>query len=92
MPRRGSAPSAFYRQIAQMDQRYTDEVQGSYGRLRCPVRLLWGVEDRWIPIERGRELAGLLPSCPLIEVPDCGHLMQEDAPEAVVAAAVGFFD
>lgn len=83
---------AFYRQIAQMDQRYTDEVQGSYGRLRCPVRLLWGVEDRWIPIERGRELAGLLPSCPLIEVPDCGHLMQEDAPEAVVAAALGFFD
>ncbi|MDF2764080.1 MAG: hypothetical protein K0S81_1074 [Rhodospirillales bacterium] len=82
---------SFYRQIAQMDQRFTDEVQGSYGRLRCPVRLLWGVEDRWIPIERGRELAGLLPSCPLIEVPDCGHLMQEDAPEAVVAAALTFF-
>lgn len=82
---------AFYRQIAQMDQRYTDEVQDSYGRLRCPVRLLWGVEDRWIPIERGRELARLLPSCTLTEVPDCGHLMQEDAPEAVVAAALTFF-
>jgi pimeloyl-ACP methyl ester carboxylesterase len=83
---------AFYRQIAQMDQRFTDEVQDSYGRLRCPVRLIWGLEDRWIPVERGRELARLLPSCALIELPDCGHLMQEDAPEAVVAAALGFFD
>ena len=83
---------AFYRQIAQMDQRYTDDVQDSYGNLRCPVRLLWGVEDRWIPVERGRELARLIPGCVLTEVPDCGHLMQEDAPEAVVAAALAFFD
>ncbi|WP_413990197.1 alpha/beta fold hydrolase [Labrys okinawensis] len=82
---------AFYRQIAQMDQRYTDEIQDHYPNLRCPSRLLWGVEDGWIPVERGRELAALLPGCRLTEIPDCGHLMQEDAPEAIVAAALGFF-
>jgi pimeloyl-ACP methyl ester carboxylesterase len=82
---------AFYRQIAQMDQRYTDEVQDSYGRLRCPVRLLWGAEDGWIPVAKGRELAALIPGCALTEIPDCGHLVQEDAPEAVVAAALAFF-
>ena len=83
---------AFYRQIAQMDERYTDEVEPEYGTMRCPVRLLWGVEDQWIPVERGRELARRIPGCALIEVPDCGHLMQEDAPEAVVAAALAFFE
>jgi pimeloyl-ACP methyl ester carboxylesterase len=83
--------AAFYRQIAQMDQRYTDEVQGSYGRLRCPCLLLWGMNDQWIPIEKGRELAELVPGCQLVEIPDCGHLVQEDAPEAIVAAAFRFF-
>ena len=82
---------AFYRQISQMDQRYTDEVQDAYGALRCPCLLLWGAADQWIPIDRGRVLARLIPGCELIEIADCGHLMQEDAPEAIVAAALRFF-
>lgn len=82
---------AFYRQIAQMDLKYTDEVQGRYGDLRCPVKLLWGIDDAWIPLEQGRALAAMLPGCALTEVPDCGHLMQEDAPEAIIAAALRFF-
>ena len=73
-----------------MDQRYTDEVQDAYGRLRCPCLLLWGADDQWIPIERSRDLARLIPGCELIEIPDCGHLMQEDAPAAIVAAALRF--
>ena len=72
--------------------RYTDEIEGRYADMRCPTRLLWGVEDQWIPLERGRELARRIPGCALTEVPDCGHLMQEDAPEAVVSAAFAFFD
>lgn len=82
---------AFYRQIAQMDQRYTDEVQDSYRDLRCPCLLLWGVDDQWIPVDRGRELARLIPGCELIEIPECGHLMQEDAPAAIISAALRFF-
>jgi pimeloyl-ACP methyl ester carboxylesterase len=81
----------FYRQIAQMDQKYTDEVQGRYGELRCPVKLLWGRDDQWIPVERGRELAAMLPECELTEIDGCGHLMQEDAPEAIIAPALRFF-
>ena len=79
---------AFYAQIAQMDVAQTDEVQDRYGALRCPVQVLWGEEDQWIPIERGRELAALLPSARFISVPDSGHLMQEDAPEVIVAAVL----
>src|SRR5262249_54100620 len=60
---------AFYRQIAQMDLKFTDEVQGRYGEIRCPVRLLWGIRDDWIPIERGPELEAMIPECALIGVP-----------------------
>ena len=82
---------AFYRQIAQMDQRFTDEIEPLYAEFRCPVALLWGEEDRWIPPGRGRKLAALLPDCALTLIAGSGHLMQEDAPEAIVAAALRFF-
>jgi pimeloyl-ACP methyl ester carboxylesterase len=78
--------AAFYRQIAQMDQRYTDEIQPELAALRCPVSILWGAEDQWIPLERGRELTRRIPGSTLRVVPAAGHLVQEDAPEAVVAA------
>jgi pimeloyl-ACP methyl ester carboxylesterase len=82
--------AAFYRQIAQMDRRYTDEIELRYGELSCPVMILWGEEDRWIPVERGRELAARIPKATLRCVPGAGHLVQEDAPEAIVAALLGF--
>lgn len=82
---------AFYRQIAQMDMRHTDEVEPHYGAVRCPTLLLWGQEDDWIPVARGRQLAALLPGCDYREIAGSGHLMQEDAPEAIVVAALSFF-
>jgi pimeloyl-ACP methyl ester carboxylesterase len=83
---------AFYRQIAQMDQRYTDEVQARYSNLRCPVQIVWGEQDQWIPLERGRALAAAIPGARFQMVPHAGHLVQEDAPEAIVAAALRWFD
>ena len=79
---------AFYRQIAQMDQRYTDEVEARYPQIRCRTQLLWGEDDAWIPIERGRQLASVIPNARFQPVPNAGHLMQEDAPEAIVAAVL----
>ncbi|SIT48060.1 putative hydrolase or acyltransferase of alpha/beta superfamily [Paraburkholderia piptadeniae] len=83
---------AFYRQIAQMDQRYTDEVEVRYPQIRCRTQILWGEDDQWIPIERGRHLAGLVPGARFQAVPNAGHLMQEDAPEAIVAAVMRWID
>jgi len=83
--------AAFYRQIAQMDIKYTDAVQDRYGDIRCPVKLLWGTEDQWIPIHQGRKLASMIANCDFSEIAGSGHLMQEDAPEAILAAAMRFF-
>lgn len=78
--------AAFYRQISQMDQQYTDEVEGLYSACSNPVQILWGEQDEWIPLAQGQKLAELLTAGKLIRVPESGHLMQEDAPEAIVAA------
>lgn len=84
--------AAFYRQIAQMDQRFTDDVEARYGRMDCPVTVLWGQKDDWIPYEKGEALAALISDRPPIPVPEAGHLVQEDRPEAIVAAVLKRLD
>ncbi|WP_145076458.1 alpha/beta fold hydrolase [Poriferisphaera corsica] len=81
--------AAFYRQITQMDQTYTDEVQGLYGKMDCPVKVLWGEQDEWIPYGKGEALAAMISELPCEVVRDAGHLVQEDCPEAIVAAVLG---
>jgi pimeloyl-ACP methyl ester carboxylesterase len=76
---------AFYRQIAQMQDRHTDEIQRRFDEIRCPVTILWGEQDAWVPLERGRELARRIAGAELHTVADAGHVVPEDAPEAVLA-------
>ncbi|MEU6081264.1 alpha/beta hydrolase [Streptomyces sp. NPDC047108] len=81
---------AFYRQIAQADQRYTDEIEGRYGELDLPVLICWGTDDTWIPQERGHELAARIPGARLRPIRGAGHLVQEDAPAELTAALLDF--
>lgn len=71
---------AFYRQIAAADERFTDEIQDRYGELDLPVKVIWGREDTWIPVDRGAALADLVTGAELDVVEDAGHLVQYDAP------------
>lgn len=82
---------AIYRQVAQMDTKYTDEIAPYLSQMRCPVSLLWGEDDDWIPLENAEYLASNLGVERLSMVPNSGHLVQEDAPEAIVAEAHAFF-
>jgi pimeloyl-ACP methyl ester carboxylesterase len=82
---------AFYRQIAQADQRYTDEAEPLYGEIVVPVLILWGEEDGWIRPETGRRLQELIPHSRLEVIPAAGHFLQEDAPDAVATHLARFF-
>ncbi|MGB3424787.1 MAG: alpha/beta hydrolase [Castellaniella sp.] len=83
---------AFYRQIAQMDQKFTDEIEDRYGRMECPVTVLWGQNDEWIPFAQGVNLAAAISGAACIPIVDSGHLVQEDRPEAIVAAVLKQLD
>lgn len=61
-------------------------------RSGVPLTYLWGTEDRFVPIDRGRRLARSI-GADFIEVADAGHLVWLDRPqrsaEAVLAVLGG---
>jgi pimeloyl-ACP methyl ester carboxylesterase len=82
--------AAFYRQIAQADQSYTDEVQERYGQIDIPTLVCWGKDDTWIPVAKGRELAARIPDARFEPIAGSGHLVQEDAPAELTTALLAF--
>ncbi|MBX4958252.1 alpha/beta hydrolase [Rhizobium lentis] len=81
---------AFWRQIAQFDEKYTDEIESKYDSFRCPVMILWGKEDKWISVDFAYKLAEKIAGSKLKIIPNAGHIVQEDAPEAIIAELLKF--
>lgn len=73
--------AAFYRQIAQADQRHTDELEHLYASIHVPTLIVWGVEDRWIPVDRATKLHQVVKGSRLELIENAGHLVQEDQPD-----------
>jgi pimeloyl-ACP methyl ester carboxylesterase len=83
--------TAYYRQVAQFDERYTREIEARYGEIVTPTLVLWGEKDGWLAPEVGQRLAGAIPGAHLMTVPNAGHFVQEDNPGAVLQALGTFF-
>lgn len=82
--------SAFYRQIAQADSKYTDEAQLLYHKITTPTLILWGREDSWIPLHRGKELQKMIPDSLLRIIDDAGHLVIEEKPDELAKEILAF--
>jgi pimeloyl-ACP methyl ester carboxylesterase len=46
--------------------------------------ILWGEEDKWIPVEQAHSLYQLIPNSKLVTVPQAGHLVIDDGSEILV--------
>ena len=82
--------AAFYRQIAQADSKYTDEIQCKYKSIKIPTLILWGEQDKWIPLQQGKELNHLIPSSKMKIIPNSGHLVIEEKYEELVTEIKAF--
>jgi pimeloyl-ACP methyl ester carboxylesterase len=83
--------AAYYRQVAQFDERYTREIEPRYGEIRTPTLVLWGEQDAWLAPELGRRLADAVPGARYVWVADGGHFLPEDQPGPVAQALASFF-
>ena len=86
-----SGKKAFYRQIAQMDQKYTAEIEDRLCNIRNMIRILWGENDNWIPLEIGKRLHEILPNSTFRSIPESNHLMQIDKPNEIIKEIEEFF-
>jgi pimeloyl-ACP methyl ester carboxylesterase len=89
----GTKQNSFVRQIAQANDADVAEMldQDLYKNIECPVKIMWGEQDQWIPKEKLESLAGMLKYSfkEFVVVPDAGHLVMIDQPERV---AIEIFD
>ncbi|KAL1609862.1 hypothetical protein SLS60_001527 [Paraconiothyrium brasiliense] len=78
---------SFVRQIAQANDADIAEMldQDLYKHVECPVKIIWGEQDQWIPREKLDSLAAMLGDSfrEFVVVPDAGHLVMIDQPERV---------
>ena len=71
-------------------QRDMSRVERLLGRVRQPALLVWGAEDRVIPLEDGRRLQAGLADARLVVFDACGHLPQEEMPERFAREVINF--
>jgi class 3 adenylate cyclase len=50
------------------------DVRHALSAIAVPTLVLQNAEDNWVPVERGRELAELIPGSTYVEVPTRGHI------------------
>jgi len=67
----------------------TTEFHTRLKSVQAPALLIWGKEDRTVPVELGRRLAKDLPDARLEEL-DAGHVPNQERPEQVLELMRGF--
>jgi len=64
---------------------------GELATLDCPVLIVQGLEDRMTPPGGAVKMRRALRQARLLMVAGAGHNIQEEEPQALAAAALGFF-
>jgi len=70
----------FVRQMVQANSRSTEDVEGRYHEVgkKMPVRIFWGKEDSWIPVETAERLKEKLNAKDMVIIEGAGHLVMYD--------------
>jgi pimeloyl-ACP methyl ester carboxylesterase len=55
-----------------------------------PAQILWGAEDRLLPVAYAAEWKRLMPHAGLTILPDCGHLPHVEKLDAFVSTVRAF--
>ena len=67
-----------------------NEIEAWLQSVRQPTVIIWGQEDRILPVGQAYWLQARLPQARLNLLPDVGHAPQEEAPEAVNKIIIAF--
>jgi pimeloyl-ACP methyl ester carboxylesterase len=70
----------FVRQLVQANSRSTDKVEGRYPEVgkKMPVRIIWGRQDGWLPVDIAERLREKLNAREVVLIDGAGHLVMYD--------------
>ena len=61
-----------------------DRLVSEYPKIKLPTLIVWGGEDRTVPLEIGKRLSQVLPNSEMAVIEKCGHVPQEEQPEELL--------
>lgn len=68
------------------------KLTGRLWRIQAPTLVVWGAEDRLIPLAYGEAWARGIPGARLVSIERCGHLPPLERPERFADVVLGFLD
>ena len=67
----------------------SDEIH-QLGKMDVPIMIVWGREDRGIPLDRGEKMHRILEGSRLEIIDDAGHVPNSERPEVFNQLALSF--
>lgn len=86
------APGARAAMLARMRQTVLVDPVPLLKRIQAPTLLVWGERDAMIPFANSADYLAALPNARRVAIAGAGHVVQEEAADASVEAAVDFLD
>lgn len=62
-------------------QTIREDISGALQKIEVPTTLIWGEKDLATPLEKGKEMAQLIPNSNLIIIPDASHTVPQTSPQ-----------
>jgi 3-oxoadipate enol-lactonase len=75
-----------------VDALVAHDTRDLVGKIAAPTLLVWGAEDKGVPVRIGEKLADLMGGPPLVVLEDAGHVCNLEQPAAFDNAITAFFE
>lgn len=85
-----NADRAMIQMAKQIIPKRMQELTNSYKKMNWPVLIIWGKNDKLIPLNFGLELNNKIPNSAIVIIPNCGHVPHEECPDEV-SVEINFF-
>lgn len=79
-----------FARLAWQPRLYNPDLERWLHRITAPVQLIWGNEDKLIPVTYAQAWLKNLPRVSLLPLPQCGHVPHIERPGAVASAIRAF--
>jgi pimeloyl-ACP methyl ester carboxylesterase len=76
--------------VDRLRQVVVHDPEADLRRIQAPTLLLWGRRDNMIPFSNAADYLRNIPNARLVELPDLGHVPQEEAPEISLKPVLAF--